>query len=288
MKRRLSNGVLVLIFLAGLSLLLYPTVSDYWNSLGQSRAITEYAAAVSGMDKEKYDLILKEAREYNQALAAGPVYYNLGDEERKVYESQLDVSDNGVIAYIEIPKIHCSLPIYHGTEEGILQKAIGHIEWTSLPVGGDSTHCVLSGHRGLPSARLFTDLDLLQEGDRFILRVMDEVLTYEVDQIRTVLPEELKDLQIVEGQDYCTLVTCTPYGVNSHRLLVRGHRVPNDENADNIRVTADAMQIDPTIVAPVAAVPLLLILLAAVLIKTRKKKGRIKEGGSDENTTKEY
>ena len=288
MKRRLSNGVLVLIFLAGLSLLLYPTVSDYWNSLGQSRAITEYAAAVSGMDKEKYDLILKEAREYNQALAAGPVYYNLSDEERKVYESQLDVSDNGVIAYIEIPKIHCSLPIYHGTEEGILQKAIGHIEWTSLPVGGDSTHCVLSGHRGLPSARLFTDLDLLQEGDRFILRVMDEVLTYEVDQIRTVLPEELKDLQIVEGQDYCTLVTCTPYGVNSHRLLVRGHRVPNDENADNIRVTADAMQIDPTIVAPVAAVPLLLILLAAVLIKTRKKKGRIKEGGSDENTTKEY
>ena len=288
MKRRLSNGVLVLIFLAGLSLLLYPTVSDYWNSLGQSRAITEYAAAVSGMDKEKYDRILKEAREYNQALAAGPVYYNLSDEERKVYESQLDVSDNGVIAYIEIPKIHCSLPIYHGTEEGILQKAIGHIEWTSLPVGGESTHCVLSGHRGLPSARLFTDLDLLQEGDRFILRVMDEVLTYEVDQIRTVLPEELKDLQIVEGQDYCTLVTCTPYGVNSHRLLVRGHRVPNDENADNIRVTADAMQIDPTIVAPVAAVPLLLILLAAVLIKTRKKKGRIKEGGSDENTTKEY
>lgn len=288
MKRRLSTGVLVLIFLAGLSLLLYPTVSDYWNSLHQSRAITEYGAAVSKLDKETYDRILEDAREYNTALATSPAHYNLNEEERREYESQLDVSDNGVIACIEIPKIHCSLPIYRGTDEGTLQKAIGHLEWTSLPVGGKSTHCVLSGHRGLPSARLFTDIDLLEEGDRFILRVMDEILTYEVDQIRTVLPEELKELQIVEGEDYCTLVTCTPYGVNSHRLLVRGHRVANDENAGNIRVTADAMQIDPAIVAPIAAVPLLLMLLVAVLIKTRRKKERTKEGGSDANTKKRY
>lgn len=288
MKRKLSTGILVLIFLAGLSLLLYPTVSDYWNSLHQSRAITEYAAEVSRLDKETYDRVLKEAREYNKALAAGEVHYNLSKEERKEYESQLDVSDNGVIACIEIPKIHCSLPIYHGTDVDVLRKAIGHIEWSSLPVGGKSTHCVLSGHRGLPSARLFTDIDMLIEGDRFILRVLDEVLTYEVDQIRTVLPEELKELQIVEGKDYCTLVTCTPYGVNSHRLLIRGHRVPNDENAGNIRVTADAMQIDPAIVAPVSAVPLLLILIAAVIIKTRRKKEKNKEGGSDANTKKQY
>lgn len=272
MKRRLSTAILILIFLLGLSLLLYPTVSDYWNSLHQSRTITEYATQVTKLDHDTYDRLLEDARDYNQELASHEPHFQLSEEEWDTYEAQLAVSSSGIIAYIEIPKINCFLPIYHGTDADILQIAVGHIEWSSLPVGGESTHCVLSGHRGLPSARLFTDLDKLAEGDLFVIRVLDEVLTYEVDQIRTVLPEETKDLEIAEGQDYCTLVTCTPYGVNSHRLLVRGHRVENQADAHAIRVTADAMQIDPVIVAPLVAVPMLLILLIVLLVKTRRKK----------------
>ena len=176
------------------------------------------------------------------------------------------------MGYIEIPKIKCNLPIYHGTDEAVLQIAIGHVQGSSLPAGGESTHCVLSGHRGLPSAKLFSDLDQLTEGDVFLLRVLDETLTYEVDQIRTVLPDELDDLAIEEGKEYCTLVTCTPYGINSHRLLVRGHRVENQASASTIRVTADAMQIEPLLIAPLVAVPMLLVLLVMVLIPHRTKK----------------
>ena len=203
------------------------------------------------------------------------------DEERAQYESLLNVSGNGIIGYIEIPSINCSLPIYHGTDEAILQIAVGHIEGTSLPVGGSGTHCVLSGHRGLPSARLFTDLDKMVIGDTFLMRVLDETLTYEVDQIRIVLPYEMDDLEIEEGKDYCTLVTCTPYGINSHRLLVRGHRIENQEEAQAIRITADAMQIEPLLVAPIVAIPMLLILLVILLLpkKSKKKTG----GDSDEN-----
>ena len=168
--------------------------------------------------------------------------------------------------------IQCSLPIYHGTEESVLQIAVGHIEGSSLPTGGAGTHCVLSGHRGLPSAKLFTDLDQLAEGDTFILRILDETLTYEVDQIRTVEPYELDDLGIEEGKDYCTLVTCTPYGINTHRLLVRGRRVDNQPEARTVRVTADAMQIEPVLVAPLVAVPMLFVLLILLLVKTRRKK----------------
>ena len=168
--------------------------------------------------------------------------------------------------------IQCSLPIYHGTEESVLQIAVGHIEGSSLPTGGAGTHCVLSGHRGLPSAKLFTDLDQLAEGDTFILRILDETLTYEVDQIRTVEPYELDDLGIEEGKDYCTLVTCTPYGINTHRLLVRGRRVDNQPEARTVRVTADAMQIEPVLVAPLVAVPMLFVLLVLLLVKTRRKK----------------
>ena len=203
------------------------------------------------------------------------------DEELTKYESLLNVSGNGIIGYIEIPSINCSLPIYHGTDEAILQIAVGHIEGTSLPVGGSGTHCVLSGHRGLPSARLFTDLDKMVIGDTFLMRVLDETLTYEVDQIRIVLPYEMDDLEIEEGKDYCTLVTCTPYGINSHRLLVRGHRIENQEEAQAIRITADAMQIEPLLVAPIVAIPMLLILLVILLLpkKSKKKTG----GDSDEN-----
>ena len=180
------------------------------------------------------------------------------------------------MGYIEIPSINCSLPIYHGTDEAVLQIAVGHLEWSSLPVGGENTHCVLSGHRGLPSARLFSNLDKVVEGDVFMLRVLDEVLTYEVDQILIVEPQELDALQIVEGKDYCTLVTCTPYGVNTHRLLVRGHRIENLKDAKNVRITADAVQIEPLLVAPIVAIPMLLLLLILLLLPVRPKK---KAGG---------
>ena len=271
MKKRLSTILLILIFLIGLSLLLYPTVSDYWNSLHQSRAIAEYAEQVANLDDDLYEGLWAAAQRYNETLLDKADRYDMTEEERAEYESLLNVSGNGIIGYIEIPMIQCSLPIYHGTEESVLQIAVGHIEGSSLPTGGAGTHCVLSGHRGLPSAKLFTDLDQLAEGDTFILRILDETLTYEVDQIRTVEPYELDDLGIEEGKDYCTLVTCTPYGINTHRLLVRGHRVENQPVAQTVRVTADAMQIEPMLVAPVVAAPMLLILLIVLLVSTRRK-----------------
>ena len=275
-KGAFSTIILILVFLAGLSLLLYPTVSDYWNSLHQSRAITEYAEQVAELDNDVYEQLWADAYSYNQTLLDKADRYEMTDEERAEYESLLNVSGNGIIGYIEISKIGCSLPIYHGTDEAVLQIAVGHIEGSSLPVGGESTHAVLSGHRGLPSAKLFTDLDKLATGDTFVLRILDETLTYEVDQILIVEPYEMNALEIEEGKDYCTLVTCTPYGINTHRLLVRGHRVDNVEEAKTIRVTADAMQIEPVIVAPLVAVPMLLLLLVGLLVgllvSTRKKK----------------
>lgn len=270
-KGNVSTFILILVFLLGLSLLLYPTVSDYWNSLHQSRAITKYAEEVAGLNNQDYGQLLADAQNYNKSLLKKTNRFVLSEEEREEYESLLDVSGTKAIGYIEITKINCYLPIYHGTEETVLQTGIGHIEGSSLPVGGESTHCVLSGHRGLPSAKLFTDLDKLEEGDTFLLYVLDEILTYEVDQILIVEPEDLSALEIEEGEDYCTLVTCTPYGINSHRLLVRGHRIEN-QYTSNVRVTADAMQIEPIIVAPLAAVPILLVLLIVLLVKTRKKR----------------
>ena len=271
-KRDFSTVILILVFLVGLSLLLYPSVSDYWNSFHQSRAIATYAEQVANIDNDIYARPWEDARAYNQTLVGKENRFQITDEERETYESLLNVGGNGIIGYIEIAKIGCSLPIYHGTDEGVLQIAVGHIEGTSLPTGGESTHCVVSGHRGLPSAKLFTDLDKLIPGDTFVLRVLDESLTYEVDQILIVEPQELAALEIEEGRDYCTLVTCTPYGINTHRLLVRGHRVANAEEAVQIRVTADAIQIEPVLVAPLVAVPMLLILLAALLVSTRKKR----------------
>ena len=220
-----TTVILVVLLLAGLSLLLYPTVSDYWNSFHQTRAIASYAETVAELDNTQYDALWEAARHYNEALARRNSAFILSEAQKKEYESLLDVSGLGVMGYVEIPEINCSLPIYHGTEESVLQIAVGHIEWSSLPVGGESSHCVISGHRGLPSAKLFTNLDKLIEGDTFMLRVLDEVLTYEVDQILIVEPQETSPLKIEEGKDYCTLVTCTPYGINSYRLLVRGHRI---------------------------------------------------------------
>ena len=274
MKKKSSfvTAILIAALLAGALLLLYPTVSDYWNSFHQSRAIASYAEQVADLDDTTYDQIWANARAYNETLDNSTSRFVMTEEQKKIYEALLNIADNGVMGYIEIPKIKCNLPIYHGTDEAVLQIAIGHVQGSSLPAGGESTHCVLSGHRGLPSAKLFSDLDQLTEGDVFLLRVLDETLTYEVDQIRTVLPDELDDLAIEEGKEYCTLVTCTPYGINSHRLLVRGHRVENQASASTIRVTADAMQIEPLLIAPLVAVPMLLVLLVMVLIPHRTKK----------------
>ena len=271
-KGNFINVLLVLILLAGLSLLLYPTVSDYWNSFHQTRAIATYAEQVANLDSDAYDQIWEAARAYNRSLLGRRNSYLLSDAQKEEYERLLNVSGLGVMGYIEIPSIDCSLPIYHGTEESVLQIAVGHLEWSSLPVGGESTHCVLSGHRGLPSAKLFTNLDKLQTGDIFMLRILDDLLTYEVDQILIVEPQETGALRIEEGKDYCTLVTCTPYGINTHRLLVRGHRIDNLEEVKTVRVTADAVQIEPMLVAPMVAIPILLVLLLLLLLPRRRKK----------------
>ena len=271
-KGKFISILLVLLLLVGLSLLLYPYVSNYWNSLHQTRAIAAYAEAVAKLDKDQYTEILSAAQAYNASLLGRDNTQPLDGDRKEEYERLLDVSGLGIMGYIEIPCIDCSLPIYHGADESVLQVAVGHMEWSSLPVGGESTHCVLSGHRGLPSAKLFTNLDKLQPGDTFILRVLDETLTYEVDQILIVEPQETGSLRIEEGKDYCTLVTCTPYGINTHRLLVRGHRVDNIEEANTVRVTADAIQIEPLILAPIVAIPISLLLLFSLLPKQSKKK----------------
>ena len=274
MKKNRSNIILVLLLLIGLSLILYPSVSDYWNSFHQTRAIARYAEMVADIDNEIYDDLWRSAAAYNERLAEIGVQWELTEEQREAYIRELDVTGTGIMGYIEIQKINCFLPIYHSTEDAVLQIAIGHLEGSSLPVGGESTHCILSGHRGLPSARLFTDIDQLAEGDTFVLRTLDEMLTYQVDQIRIVLPYELDDLKIEPGRDYCTLVTCTPYGVNSHRLLVRGHRVDNAPDAQKIRVTGDAFMIDSLVVAPLVALPMLLMLLIVLLVSSANKRGR--------------
>ncbi|MDD7312426.1 MAG: class C sortase [Clostridia bacterium] len=271
-KSVVSTVMLILVFFLGLSLVLYPSVSDYWNSLHQSRAIATYAEEVSGLDTGRYEQLWAEAVDYNRTLRDRDNAFLLSETQKAVYDGLLNVGGNGVMGYIEIPTIGVSLPIYHGTDEGVLQIAVGHIEWTSLPVGGESSHCVISGHRGLPSAKLFTNLDKLVVGDTFLFRVLDETLTYEVDQILIVEPQEVSALTIREGEDLCTLVTCTPYGINTHRLLVRGHRVENAEAARTIRVTADAMQVEPLLVAPLGAAPRLAVRVLGVWVGGGKKR----------------
>ena len=283
MRNKLTTILLVLAFFAGLSLLLYPTVSDYWNSLHASQAVADYAENVRNLEAEKYEQVLQDARNYNQMLPYKHTTFALSEEDKGAYDTLLDISGTGVMGYIEIPTINISLPVYHGTEDAVLQIAVGHLEWSSLPVGGEDTHCVLSGHRGLPSAKLFTNLDKLVVGDKFVMRVLDEVLTYEVDQILIVEPTDVSTLIIEAGKDLCTLVTCTPYGINSHRLLVRGHRIENQEEAQAIRVTSDAIQIEPLIVAPAVALPMLLVLLMILLVSG----GKTKSDGGKKNAKTE-
>lgn len=273
LRKNLSTLLLFAALLVGLCLLVYPTFSDWWNSFHQSRAIATYTENVAQIDNSHYDKILEDAHAYNKALAALPSReWNLTEEQLEQYTATMDVTGTGIMCYIEIPKIKCNLPIYHGVEDTVLQIAIGHIPGSSLPIGGESTHAVLSGHRGLPSARLFTDLDKLVVGDVFLLHVLDETLTYEVDQILIVEPYDLSSLEIIPGEDLVTLVTCTPYGINTHRLLVRGHRIETAAEAHTVRVSADAVQIDPTLVAPVVAAPMLLILFILLLIPKRRPK----------------
>lgn len=277
MKKRTGSPItllLILILLAGVSLLLYPTVSDYWNSFHQSRAIASYAEQVANIDDAQYEELWDAARDYNQSLLHRPNDFILSDEQQEIYKSLLDFGGNGIMGYIEIPMIDVMLPIYHGTNESVLQIAVGHLDWTSLPVGGAGSHCVLSGHRGLPSARLFTDLDKLKVGDVFMLHVLNEILTYEIDQILIVEPQDTDPLLIEPGKDLCTMITCTPYGINSHRMLVRGHRIESQEEPKDIRITADAVRIEPLMVAPIVAVPILLVLLI-ILLLPKQKKGKL-------------
>ena len=274
MKRKhISTIFIILIFLVGLGFISYPTVSNLWNQAHQSRAIATYSKQVEKLDDSENKKMLKAARKYNKSLLKKSDHWKLSKKDKKKYESLLDVSGTGIMGYIEVPKIDCSLPIYHGTDEGALQIAIGHLEGSSLPVGGKSTHCVLSGHRGLPSARLFTDLDQMEEGDIFILNVLGRKLAYEVDKIRVVLPEEMSDLEVIEGKDLCTLVTCTPYGINTHRLLVRGHRTKYVEEKVEEQKEVQTKKMDTRLlIAGAAGAVILAVIIIAVVIRRRKRR----------------
>ena len=272
MKTHLSTILLVIIFFIGLSVLLYPTLADYGNSKHQSRAIAAYVEAMSQIGPDKYAEELAKAQAYNESLVGNSNRFVQTEESLAAYHDVLDMK-NTAIGYVEIPAIRVDLPLYLGTEESVLQVGVGCMPGSSLPVGGPSTHAVLTGHRGLPSSRLLTDLDQVELGDTFTVFVLNETLFYEVDQIHIVLPHELDDLKIVEGEDYCTLVTCTPYGINTHRMLVRGHRVdPELVDTTALRVTADAIQVDPMLVMPVVAMPILLVLLVALMCGGKKRK----------------
>ena len=271
MRKNLSTIILILIFLVGLSVMLYPSVSNAVNRKHQSRAVADYSEKVEQLSDADYQAYFDAADAYNRQLNTTPNAFYKPDLVSG-YAQTLDISGTGIMGYITIPKISVELPIYHGTDEGVLQVAAGHLEGSSLPVGGAGTHAVISAHRGLPSAKLFTNLDELEVGDRFTITVLDRVLTYEVDQISIVLPTEIDQLLPTEGMDYVTLMTCTPYGINTHRLLVRGKRVETTESQKHIRVAADAFRIEPIIVAPILAIPMLLAALVGVLVAPHLRK----------------
>lgn len=271
MKKNKSTLILILVFFVGLSVMLYPTISDYVNQLNQSRAVANYAQSVDTMTNADYSAYFDAADALNAQVAANENALYRPDQLSGYYDT-LDITGTGIMGYITIAKIGVELPIYHGTSDSVLQIAAGHLEGTSLPVGGASTHAVISAHRGLPSAKLFTNLDQLEVGDTFTITVLDRVLTYEVDKITIVLPTQTDNLLVADGKDYVTLMTCTPYGINTHRLLVRGRRVETPDQFKRLRVTAEALKIDPVIVAPVMALPVLLILLIGMLLSTRKRK----------------
>lgn len=268
-KGSLSTIILVVILLIGLSVMLYPTISDYWNSFHQTRAIANYDAVVAELDETDYEVLFAEAEQYNEQLRGLSAPFSESERLSGAYNNVLDVAGNGIIGYISINKIGVELPIYHGTSESVLNVAAGHLEGSSLPIGGESRHSVISAHRGLPSAKLFTDLDRLEVTDTFTITILNQVLTYEVDQILIVEPTQMEALNVTQGKDYCTLLTCTPYGINSHRLLVRGHRIENVQGA--IVIHKEATKIPPYIAAPAIAIPMLFVLLLISLFAYRKK-----------------
>ena len=291
-KSQVTYLILIIVFVVGLSLLLYPPISEYWNSFVQSRAISQYSESLAKLDAEQKAAMIDEAEEYNRRLLNRQTGFALTPEQKEQYDKLLNISSNGVIGYVEIPSIGVSLPVYHGTEEKVLQVAVGHLEWSSLPVGGSSTHSVLSAHRGLPSAKLFTDLDEVVEGDRFMLFVLNDIYTYEVDKISIIEPDDTQCLQISIGEDYCTLFTCTPYGINSHRLCVRGRRVSNIQSSEVARVVADAAQIDPLIATPILLLPFLVVGLIVLMFDDRAqfhqyKKITLKDVRKARKTSKE-
>ena len=288
MRSRKIWIILTIGFLVGISVLLYPAFSNYWNSKTQSRTIVDYEAVLQYMEPEDYTAIFQTAYDYNDALYA--TAFPLTDYRNVPgYYEALKVEGTSIMGYVKIPKIGVEIPIYHGTSEDVLSRGVGHMEGSSLPVGGTNTHCIMSAHRGLPSAKLFTDLDRLELGDTFQVVVLDQILTYQVDQIKITTPQEFKDLVIVDGMDYCTLVTCTPYGINTHRLLVRGIRVETIVEKPVIYVSNDAFRIEPLLVTPAVAAPMLFVFLIHLMVKYReppkepqpKKK---EEGGTEHGT----
>lgn len=270
LKKHFTTFILVMIMLTGISLLLYPAVSNWWNKFHQTRAIASYTEAVTELENRDYEEIRRRAREYNRKLLEKKDRWKPLEEDDKEYEEILNPEENGIMGYVEIPVIGVSLPIYHGTDEAILQIAAGHIRGSSFPTGGESTHCVISGHSGLPSARLFTELEKVKEGEIFYLKVLDETLAYEVDQIRVVEPEDFSLLEIEAGKDFCTLVTCTPYGINTHRLLVRGTRIETPDR--KLLPEENAEKNNLPLVALVTVVSVLLAGLILGLTKMRKRK----------------
>ena len=286
MRKHKTVIFLTIGFLVGICILLYPTLSDYWNSKTQSRAITDYESVLENMNEDAYKLLFENAHAYNKALYE--TNYPLIDYKNVPgYYETLSVTDNNMIGYLKIDRIGVELPIYHGTSDAVLNKGVGHLEGSSLPVGGENTHCIMSAHRGLPSSKLFTDLDRVELGDTFQIVVLDQVLTYQVDFIKIIEPNDISNMQIIEGGDYCTLFTCTPYGINTHRLLVRGIRIETIKEKPIIYVSNEAFRIEPLLVTPAVAAPMLLILLIHLLVKYRapqeSTKNTKKEEGGAEN-----
>ncbi len=266
MRKNFSTIMLLVILTAGLILLVYPSAGDYYNSFHQTKAIVDYEGSLAALSDIDYSEILKKCEDYNRYFFETGGLAVLTDEQREAYESLLNLNGDGMMGYVEIPSIRVSLPIYHGTGDSVLKTAVGHLDWSSLPIGGAGTHSILSGHRGLASAKLFTNLDRLKPGDLFKLYILNETLTYQVDEIRVVTPEEAGQLNLIGNGDFCTLMTCTPYGINSHRLLVRGQRI---YGKDGLRLTAEALQIEPMVIATVIAIPIFLIIMIIVMIKYR-------------------
>ena len=273
--------VLVAVFILGTGMILYPFLSNYYNSFHATRAIIDYAESVSALNEEDTDKIIQSAQEYNRELSNSGTQFNRSEELKTRYQSELNPDGDGIMGYLEIPKTEIYLPVYHGTEDNVLQVAAGHVDWSSLPVGGSGTHCVISGHRGLPSARLFTDIDKLEKGDEIYMSVLDRTYTYIVDNSYIVLPQDVDNLKIENGKDYLSLVTCTPYGVNTHRLIVRAVRLENAENSVKVTARPEGEIIAPIVTAPIIGIPVLVIMLILINFRDGMIKRRIEKEYAD-------